>query len=186
MKLGTVVFRGKSKKGKILLIRLPTGDDIPALRDYTNEISKEQTFITLQGEQFSLNEENKQMNPKFKKIIKNQAVMLVVFYGNKIIGIGDITMQERTSNHVGVLGLTIAKNFRNEGIGRLLMELVLREAKKNIKQLRIVTLGIFEGNSAALEMYKKFGFIVSGRMPEGIKYKNKFIDHIFMHKKIGS
>lgn len=186
MKLGTVVFKGKTKKGRILLIRLPTKDDIPALRDYINEISKEQTFITLQGEQLSLNEEKKQMNSKFKKIIKNQAVILIVFCSNKIIGIGDVTMQERTSSHVGVFGLTIAKNFRNEGIGRLLMELVLKEAIKNIKQLKIVTLGIFEGNNIAFEMYKKFGFIVSGRMPEGIKYKDKFIDQIFMHKKIDS
>lgn len=184
MKLGTIIFEGKSKKGRSLLIRVPTIVDIPALRDYINEISKEQTFITLQGEQLTLREETKQMNIKMDKVIKNEAVMLLVLFGNKIIGIGDITMQERTSSHVGVFGLTIAKNFRNEGIGRLLMELVLKEAIKNIKQLRIVTLGIFEGNSIAREMYKKFGFIVSGRMPEGIKYKNKFIDHIFMYKKI--
>lgn len=184
MKLGSIVFEGKTKKGRLLLIRLPTRDDIPALRDYINKISKEQTFITLQGERLSLREEKKQMNAKLKKIIKNKAVMLIVFYGNKIIGTGDVTMQERTSSHVGVFGITIAKNFRDEGIGRLLMKSVLREAKKNIKQLKIVTLGIFEGNSVALEMYKKFGFIISGRMPEGIKYKNKFIDHIFMYKKI--
>lgn len=186
MKLGATVFEGKSKKGRVILIRLPVKDDIPALRNYINEISKEQTFITFQGEQLSLKEERKVINTKLKKIIKNEAIMLIVFHDNKIVGVGDVTMQERTSSHVGIFGITIAKNFRNEGIGTLLMRLVLNEAEKNIRELRIVTLGVFECNDLAFKMYKKFGFIEYGRLPEGIQYKNSCVGHVLMYKKFSA
>ena len=33
-------------------------------------------------------------------------------------------------------------------------------------------------------MYEKFGFTEYGNLPEGIKHKGKYINHIYMYKKI--
>jgi len=184
MKPGKIVFKGQTENGLKIVIRYLTNKDVNILRDYINTLSKEQTFITFQGEQVSLKEETEYVNKEIKKIEKNQAVKLLSFHKNKLLAVSDITMQERTSDHVGIFGITVAKDFRNKGLGKLLMGLVLKEAVKNIKQLKIVTLGIFDINPIALKMYKKFGFIYYGRLPKGIRYKDQYINHIYMYKNI--
>lgn len=152
--------------------------------DYMNTISRERTFITFQGEVLTLEEEKKYMEDFIKKMGEGKALKLLVFAGKKLIGISDITLQIRTSSHVGVFGLTVAKEFRNEGIGRLLMEKVIAEAEKNMPDLRIITLGCFGDNPLAYGLYQKLGFQESGRVPGGIRHNGKYVDHIFMHKAV--
>lgn len=184
MKEGKVVFQGKTKKGNQILIRYLVKDDVKVIRDYFNTLSKEQTFICFQGEQISFEDEKKYVESQIEKIAKNQAIKLLAFCKDELIGVCDIVMYDKVESHVGSLGLTIAKEYRGEGIGKLLMKLVLDEAKKNMKQLKIVRLGVFTTNPIAKSLYEKMGFIEYGRLPKGIKHKSGFIDHIFMYKNI--
>jgi RimJ/RimL family protein N-acetyltransferase len=184
MKPGEIVFKNKTIKGNKILIRYPTKRDVHILRNYINILSKEQTFIMFQGEQVSLEEEIEYLNKQIEKIENNKAVKLLVFNKNKLIGVSDITMQDRASDHIGAFGITVAKEFRNQGIGKLLMKLVLEEAKKKIKDLKIISLGLFAGNKIATKMYKKFGFREYGKLPKGLKYKNSYVDHIYLYKNI--
>ena len=71
MELGKIVYKGKTKKGREILIRYPERRDTPILLDYFNILSKEFTFIRFQGEQLSLKEEEKYMNDLLKKMKKN-------------------------------------------------------------------------------------------------------------------
>ncbi|QQG43981.1 MAG: N-acetyltransferase [Candidatus Roizmanbacteria bacterium] len=184
MRQGRIVYQGNTKKGNEIVIRYPIPEDLKAMTDYMNALSLEQTFITFQGEQLTLKEEKKYLQGILKKIQKREAVKLFVFHKNQLIGISDIVMQERTSAHVGIFGLTITKDHRGEGIGKLLMELVINEGITHIPQLRIITLGVFANNPIAYGLYKKFGFIKLGKIPGGIKHKNKYIDYISMYKII--
>jgi ribosomal protein S18 acetylase RimI-like enzyme len=185
MKLGKIVFKGKTKKGKDIIIRYPTQKDVSVMRNYINILSKERTFIRFQGEQISFKEEKKYLDSFLEKMRKNEAIKLLVFSKNKLVAMADIKLEDKISGHVGGFGITVAKGFRNEGIGKLLMKLVLAEAKKNLKKLKIVTLGIFANNLVALRMYKKrFGFREYGRLPKGIKHRGKFVDQFFLYKII--
>lgn len=181
---GKVVFEGSSSKGSKIIIRYPAKDDVGQMRDYINTLSKEQTFIRFQGEKVSLGHETKYLNDQIKRIIKKTTVELFVFCNNKLIGISSIDMKDKTESHEGVFGLSIAKEYRGEGIGTILMKIVLEEAERHMPQLKIVTLGIFDGNLIAKDMYEKFGFKEYGRLPKGILYKGKYIDHIYMYKNI--
>lgn len=181
---GKVVFEGQSEKGKHILIRYPTKDDAKEMCDYINVLSKERTFIRFQGEQVSLEHEKKFLNSQLERIAKNESVQLHVFSGNKIIGISEIDMKDKVEKHVGALGISIAKEFRNEGIGSLLMRLIIDEAIKNILQLKIITLGVFSTNSLAINIYKKFGFVEYGDLPNGVKLGEKFVDKIYMYKEV--
>ena len=122
------------------------------------------------------------MNSQLEKIGKNETVQLLVFCNNTIIGISGIDMRDKIERHVGVFGISVAKNYRGERIGSLLMKLVVDEAIKNIPQLEIVTLGVFSNNSLALEMYNKFGFTEYGNLPNGVKLGKNYVDHIYMYK----
>lgn len=184
MRDNKIVYKGVTKKGLDIIVRYPVKEDLRILYKYINTLSDENTFIRLQGEKVSIEEEKKYLDTVLKKIENNQAIKLLVFHKNQLIGVGDINMEEKISSHVGIFGLTIAKEHRNQGMGKLLLKLVLNEAKKHLKSLRIVTLGVFSNNKIAIDMYNKFGFIQYGQLPKGIRYKNKFIDHIYMFKTV--
>lgn len=181
---GEVVFEGLSNKDNKITIRYPAKDDAEQMCDYINTLSKEQTFIRFQGEEVSLGDETKYLNSQLERIIKKQTVSLLAFCNNKLIGISSIDMKDKTESHEGVLSISIAKEYRGERIGKKFMQLVLEEAEKNIPQLRIVTLGVFGDNPFAKSMYEKFGFQEYGRLPEGVRHKGQFVDHIYMYKNI--
>ncbi len=185
MVLSQIVYQGKTKKGDEIIIRYPLASDLNQLFLYINKLSKEKVAITFQGERIKSREEKNYLDLHLKKIKKNEEVKLLAFSGKQLIGIVDIIMQEKIESHVGVFGLTIAKEYRNQGIGKLLLQLVLEEASKNLPQLKIVKLGVFECNDIAFNLYEQFGFKEYGRLPKGVKHQGIYIDHIYMYKRLG-
>ncbi len=181
---GKIVFKGNSEKNREIIIRYPTKEDLNFMLEYINEISKEKTFIRLQGEEISKDEEAKFLDLQLEKISKNLSVQLLVFCGEKLVGISGIEMKEKIEKHIGEFGISIAKDFRGEGIGSILMQCVLNEAKNNLSELKIIILGIFANNDLAKDMYKKFGFLEYGNLPSGIKLENGYVDHVYMYKVV--
>jgi len=170
--------------GVDIVIRHVQRDDVERLLHFMNVLSIEQTYILFQGEQMSLEEESRYVEGFINKAENHMAVKLLVFHGEEFIGLADIITKERAENHVGTFGIIIAKEWRGKGIGHFLMEKAIEEAKKNIVELHIITLGVFSNNPVAKKMYEKMGFKEFGLLPGGIKYKGGLVDHIYMYKKI--
>lgn len=179
---GKIVHQGKTKDGKNFVIRYPTLNDALEMCNYINTLSKEKTFIRFQGEQITLTEETTYLNEELKKINNNRSVQLLILLDKKVVGNSSIDLKDKSESHEGTFGISIAKEIRGEGIGRLLMELVLKEAEENLPELKIITLGVFGDNELAYKMYQKFGFKEHGRLPNGSKHKDAYVDHIYMHK----
>lgn len=180
---GKVVFEGLSKTGDKLLIRYPKKHDLDALLAYINALSKEQTYIRYQGEEITLEEETQYLTSQLKRIEQKQSVQLLVFSGGELIGNTSIDLFDKTESHKGLLGISIAKEYRGKGMGKLLMQHILDEAK-NLPRLHIVTMAVYAVNTLAIEMYKKFGFVEYGRLPNGVHYRGNFIDEILMYKPV--
>lgn len=179
-----IVFQGKTKTGKEIIIRYPQKGDEEEMWRYINELSKEKTFVRFQGEEIILKDETDYLNSQLKKIGEKKSITLLCFHENKIIAISDINMRDKTEKHVGVFGISVAREFRNEGIGRILMEKVFEEAVKEIQDLKIVTLEVYSKNMIAKNVYERFGFIEYGLLPNGINRDNTFEDAILMYKNI--
>lgn len=181
---GKIIFTGTAKDGTPLLIRYPCLDDTQAMLDYINTLSKEQTFIRFQGEQLTYEFEEKFVKELVQKIAEHTAVYLLVFSDNMLIGSAGVTLGEKISLHQGVFGLTVAKDYRGRGIGKLLMEKALAEASAYLNNLKVITLSVFANNQVAIALYEKLGFTVYGRLPEGICYKGGYVDEVMMYKKV--
>jgi len=184
MKSGTIIFTGKTKKGSDITLRYPKPSDLSRLLIYINTLSEEHTFITFQGEKITLADERKYLSSLLKKVRENRAVVLYALRGEELIGVCDICLQDKIEHHIGTFGITVAQEYRNEGVGSLLMRYVFQEAERQLSGLKIVCLGAFDGNEVAIKMYKKFGFTEYGRLPEGIFYKESYIDHRYMYKRM--
>lgn len=184
IKPGTLVYKGIIRKGAPIIIRYPKLSDAPVLLKYINTLSRERTFILNQGYKFTLKEEKQWLKELMIKTQKRQAVSLSVFSGKELIGNASIVQKNKAMSHEGSFGIAVAKNFRGEGIGNLLMKFILKEAKQNLKGLKIITLGVFANNSVAINFYKKFGFKNYGVLPSGLLHRGKYIDHRYMYKRV--
>ena len=179
-----IIFQGKTKKGKELIIRHVIAEDLEKLLEYINTLSKEKTFIRFQGEQLTQEEEKKYLDDYFKKHKEGKAIYLVAFCNKALIGICDVHLEDKISSHVGIFGITVKKEFRGEGIGKILMDLTIKEAQKNLKGLQIITLGVFSNNPLAKAIYEKFDFKEYGCLPEGVLHRGKYVDHLYMFKQV--
>lgn len=179
-----IIYQGKTKTGKEIIIRYPQARDELKLWEYVNKLSKEKTFVRLQGEEVSQNEETKYLNDQLLKVKNHQCVYLLTFCNSELISASEIHMLDKTEKHVGIFGIAILNGFRGEGIGKLVMELILREAEKEILDLKIVTLEVYATNEVAQNLYKKLGFVKYGKLPSGVMRNGAFEDRLMMYKNI--
>ena len=56
--------------------------------------------------------------------------------------------------------------------------------KKKLSGIKIVTLEVYSTNDIARNLYKKFGFIEYGKLPNGVSRSGKFEDEFMMYKNI--
>ncbi|MCK1638809.1 GNAT family N-acetyltransferase [Bradyrhizobium sp. 157] len=93
--------------------------------------------------------------------IKQGYPQLVAVSDGQVIGWCDIVPNPRPIySHVGVLGIALLPEFRRQGIGGRLMRQTLDAARDF--GLRRVELTVRESNTAAIRLYKKFGFEIEG------------------------
>lgn len=181
--MGNILYNRKIKEMDVT-VRYPEEGDAYSMWKYINTISQEKTYITWQGEKISLKSENEYLQKQLKAFKDKKSVQLLLFVGNKLSGISSVGMQDKIKSHIGVFGITIAKEFRGKGLGKLLIKCVLSEAESKLKNLKIITLEVFAENEKATGMYKSFGFKEYGRLPMGNKRMGKFGDDVLMYKKI--
>jgi RimJ/RimL family protein N-acetyltransferase len=179
-----VVFQGNTKTNKNLLIRYPTIEDAQLMTEYINSLSYEKTYVSLQGEEITLEEETKSLQEILQNIKEEKAVFLLAFIDSKLVGMTDINMMKRVFNHTGAMGISIAKDYRGGGIGNIFLEVLLNETKVKLPKIKLIALEVFSNNIPAINMYKKYGFIEYGTLPRGVQYNNGLVDLIYMYKEL--
>lgn len=179
-----VIYKVKTKNGIEITFRYPKLSDLETLLNYINEISDERTFIRYQGEHETVKSEKLWLKGRLADIKNKKAVHLLAFSGDKLVGSSEIHLKDKTEKHLGVFGISIVKNFRGEDIGKTLMGLIIKEAKKRLSGLRIITLEAYSTNDVARKLYRKMGFVDYGLLPEGVNRNNTFEDTVLMYKRI--
>jgi ribosomal protein S18 acetylase RimI-like enzyme len=173
-----------TKKGRTVELRFVRWEDLDQMTEYINELSKEDTFITFSGETILKEGEAKYLADVLTQMEFGNKVVIAAFEGDRQVGISDVTRvvsSRERKKHLGVLGLSIRKDFRGEGLGHELMKTVIEQAKTYMDGLRIIYLEVYGKNDIAQSLYKKLGFIECGRMPGGLQYRGEYIDDITMY-----
>jgi len=174
----------KTKSGQSVVIRPPESGDTPALLEFINTLSKEQTYITFQGEQLTLKEEQSFVKNQIKKIKNHEAVQLLALDDNRVVANTSIELGVRVNHHLATFAIAISAGYRNEGLGSILLNLLLESAKENLPDLKIVELKVFANNPKAKHLYEKFGFKEYGLLPKGALYKGEYLDEIMMYREV--
>lgn len=68
----------------------------------------------------------------------------------------------RALRHVAVLGISVKRSCRNQGIGQALLAKAIDWCRES-RIIRRIELQVMVGNERAIHLYRKFGFKVEGR-----------------------
>ncbi len=82
-------------------------------------------------------------------------------------------------DHVVWLGLNVASEFRNQGIGRSLLACGLQWASQ-VPQIERVELEVIANNFPAIHLYESFGFVREGAKRSAVKRDGQYLD-IFVY-----
>ena len=90
----------------------------------------------------------------FKSELENKnSKYIVAKKNNKIVGFAGILI---TIDIAHITNIVVKKDLRKEGIGTILLQELIKISKK--MKMNELTLEVNELNSAAINLYKKFGF----------------------------
>ncbi len=181
MKVGEILHRFKAKDGREVILRTPKWEDLNDLMEYINSLVDEGAEIA-RDHKVTREEEADWLGRKLALLEKGEELSLVAEVDGKVVANSEITKLRGYSRHVGGLGISIKKGYRDIGIGTEMLKTLIAQAKK--MDLKILTLSVFSTNKRAIHVYKKVGFKETGRRPEFFYKNGKYTDDVIMAKEI--
>lgn len=170
----------QSKSGFTYKIRTAMPKDAKKLIKYSQEVFSEGAYLLTTAEEYSITVRKEKRF--LESFLFGEGNLAIVAEHNKEI-IGFLTFHNgmrKRIQHVGTLGMSVAKKYRNQGIGKAMLSELLNWAEKN-PIIEKVTLEVFDANKNAIALYKQLGFVKEGRMKRGIKIDdNTYYDVILM------
>jgi RimJ/RimL family protein N-acetyltransferase len=170
-----------TKDGRTFTIRRPEESDAESIINYskilfasTDQVltTSEEYTITVEHEKIWINNANQNPN----------AITLIAELNNQMIGLLFFVPNTKKKNaHTGEFGVSVHPDFQGLGIGRILIEALLKWARDNVN-IEKVFLNVFATNQKALKLYKDFGFIEEGRHIKAIKQlSGEYVDVLQMY-----
>ena len=178
MKPGQIIKIFTSKKGNIVVIRIPKWEDLDDLVIFANNLIDENTFIML-NEKITKEEESTWLTETLKKIEEGKKIQLVAEVNGKFAGNCEIRIRDKKQTHVGEIGISVALPYRQDGIGNQLLSTLIEEGEK--AGLKLLMLHCFENNDRALHLYEKLGFKRAGVVPGVYAYKGSYVGEVTLY-----
>jgi RimJ/RimL family protein N-acetyltransferase len=109
----------------------------------------------------------------------NEHLALVAEANGEVVGNVLVSVDRGVATeHIGVLSITIAEDWRDVGIGSELVAAAQRWAHE--RGLRKVTLGVFPDNERAIAVYEKRGFVREGLRRQQFRSGDIYRDEVLM------
>jgi RimJ/RimL family protein N-acetyltransferase len=168
-----MVFNTKvtDKTGKEIELRNAELKDAEALLNYLKVTNTESKYIICEPDEITMSLDDEKAFITRKTESENE-LLLLAFEDGKHIGNCSL-MSVGTSTrykHRCTIAIALYKAYCGRGIGRLMLETVLSEAKKlgyGQAELEVVT-----ENLGAIALYEAVGFVKYGVLPNSMKYRD--------------
>jgi RimJ/RimL family protein N-acetyltransferase len=87
----------------------------------------------------------------------------------------------KTKHVCEIYGMYVRQAYRGQGIGKQLLEAVLKEIP-NLQGITKIKIGVNPTQKAAEHLYRKYGFKTAGRYQKEMSIDGKFYDEIYLEK----
>jgi ribosomal protein S18 acetylase RimI-like enzyme len=112
-------------------------------------------------------------------------VVFGAFDEGRLAGIVGLAFEprEKARHKVTLFGMYVSPRLRQRGLGRQLVQAALAEAQRH-EGLRLIKLTVTAGNDAAIELYRRCGFVQFGLEPMAVRVGEDYFDKIHMWREI--
>lgn len=169
------------KNGMELKIRPAMVEDADKIISYLNRVGGESDNLTYGKNEFRLTAEEERFFIRELQCKKN-SVLLLGLVETRIVAIGNIMSEEKARlAHNAYLGISVARDYWNLGIGTLMMAELIRFSET--AGIRNLFLKVRSDNLYAIRLYEKYGFETVGLIPNELLINGKYYDNLLMVKK---
>ncbi len=188
-KAGHVYKRFTLADGKKVTLRVLRWEDLDALLQFINNLvdekrgNKKSTLYTGFDRKVTREQETEWLAQTLVAIEGEDVINVVADIGEKIIANGDVTRGGyKDTHHHGHLGLTMISKYRGQGIGRRMIETLVRESRK--AGLRTLDTEFLAENETARRAYEKAGFKQAGIIPHKVFRNGEYFDGLVMAREL--
>ena len=164
-------------------------DDVDSLLSFIDSLVREKgrdKDSMLYGgfdKKVSHKEESEWLAETLEAIKRGKIISVLAEIEGKIIANGEVTRgRYYETRHHGQLGLTMIGRYRGRGIGRRVIETLVRESRK--AGLRSLEVEFLAQNKSARRAYEKEGFSQAGLIPRKIFRSGKYLDGLIMTREL--
>lgn len=163
------------KNGQTASLSWLEEDDLPEVIEVLNSVIREEKFLRMGEEIFSLEFERQW----FEESKKTGMYSLIARVDGKVIGGAGLTLFTGKKAHVAEFGVYVLKGYRNRGLGTIFLNELIEVAKKS--SLEVIQLSVYSTNKRAEHVYRKCNFKKCGKSTRDIKFKDgTYADTIMM------
>ena len=172
------------KNGRAVTVRCASAEDAKGLALLSRQIAGELAYTVTEPDEAPSAEE---MAERIQDRHAHPARLLLVaantdghIWGELDCGAGS----RRRLAHRARFGISVARDHRDQGIGRALIQAMLDWAGTH-PVIEKVVLGVFAENEAAIELYRRMGFVVEGRRVREFKLgPGRYADDLIMARMV--
>jgi RimJ/RimL family protein N-acetyltransferase len=189
LKAGYVYRRFTLASGKKVTLRVPRWEDLDGLLMFINSLVEEKqgdsksTLYTGFDRKVTREEEAEWLAQALVGIEREYVINMVADIDGEIIANGDVTRgRYKDTHHHGHIGLTMISKYRGRGIGRRMIETLVRESRR--AGLRTLDAEFLAENETARRAYEKAGFKQAGIIPHKVFRYGKYFDGLIMAREL--
>jgi RimJ/RimL family protein N-acetyltransferase len=189
LKSGHVYERFTLASGKKVTLRVLRWEDLDGLLSFINSLVKEKQGDSRSGlyagfdRKVTREEEAEWLAQSLVEIEGGEVIDTIAEIGGKIIANGEVTRGKyKDTRHHGHMGLTMANEYRGQGIGRRIIETLVRESRR--AGLWTLDVEFLAENQTARRAYEKAGFKQAGIIPHKVFRSGKYFDGLIMSREL--
>jgi len=175
-----------SRSGQTILIRTARPSDALAIHTITAQAIAEGAYHISEPQEFNITPEDEEMWIRQHAEHPAQALLLAEVDG-KVVGLIHFEPGSRKRQaHTGELAMNVAPDWREQGVGRCLLDALIAwaTAYPHIERLGLRALST---NPRALHLYAAVGFVEEGRRIQAIKLApGQYADEVLMSRPVKS
>lgn len=176
----------KDNLGFEYTLRTPKSDEAKIILESITEIAVSSPYILSTPESFRQRTVESQVK-WIEDAEKSDVAVIIGAYdlNNKIVGFcNGQSYKDIKRKHRAALGISIHPDYRQRGIGNILMEVLIANMKK-FAGIKIIELDVMLQNLAAVKMYEKLGFKRAGIFPNAyILPTGEILDNLTMYMQV--
>lgn len=172
------------KDGRKVTLRTALAGDGRALNRFIREGFLTQEYLIRLPYEYHVTPWQERGRLKARMLAPDELALIAVADGAIVGMLNTNTDKRRRARHNSEFGITVAEDWQGGGLGRAMLQTLIRWAE-SVPTLERLELHVVTENASAIALYQSLGFTVEGRRPGAVKYEDgRVLDDQLMCRRV--